>query len=511
MKAAAARRAAPLLLALVALVSCEKETLRAARTEFQSIMGRNVEPAAQAAELESFVARYPEPKTNPYLVRACSILAEYHSRGGQPDIAASWYERAVRATPNDPDLLNALGYLYAAHGMNLDRAVSVLESAVRLAEERGLPRRRQGFIKDSLGWAYRMRGDLPLAVALLEEADRLAPDVSIVREHLADAYRAIGEREKATAILLDLYLQGRATDARLRKTLTEIGQEAGPALARELDRRIALGREELDRADARQSASEGGALVRIRAADGLRLSATLFLPSAGSPRGARPEPCAGVLLLHALGSSRHAAAPLARALAARGLAAMALDLRGHGSSLSETLPGPHVFTERLADNLKIAEQDAREALALLASNPRVDRDRLAAIGAGMGALLAARVLAAAAPRRAGALVMLSPWGRAEAYAEPLATLTPASVLIVAGPDEAAPASTARSLENALGAAPHAPLLLGGGGNGFDLATPEGPVAGRVASFLAGSLLGGAATAPTTPRRSAPGPRAVPRS
>src|SRR3989475_1845120 len=44
--------------------------------------------------------------------------------------------------------------------------------------------------KDSLGWAHRMRGDLPQAVALLEEAGRLAPDVPILREHLADAYRA---------------------------------------------------------------------------------------------------------------------------------------------------------------------------------------------------------------------------------------------------------------------------------------------------------------------------------
>ncbi|HEU4402383.1 MAG TPA: tetratricopeptide repeat protein, partial [Candidatus Polarisedimenticolia bacterium] len=216
-----------LLLSVLILVACEKETHRASRREYQEIMARALPAAEQAKALESFVERYPEPKTNSNLARACRTLAEYHARADHPDIAASWYERALRADPDDPDLLNALGYHYARNGLNLDRAVSVLETATRLAEERRYSARRQGLIKDSLGWAYRARGDLPLAVAFLEEACRLAPGVPIVREHLADTYRAIGERDKAVAIYLDLYLQGRATDTRLRGVLGEIGREGG--------------------------------------------------------------------------------------------------------------------------------------------------------------------------------------------------------------------------------------------------------------------------------------------
>src|SRR5207245_5288723 len=169
--------------------------------------------------------------------RACMLLAEDRVRAGHADIAASWYERAARASPNDPDLLNALGYLDASHGMNLDRAVSVLEAAVRIAEERGYPPRRQGFIKDSLGWAYRMRGDLPLAVALLEEACRLAPGVPVLRTPLPDAYRAIGEREKAAAIVVDLYVEGRATDPERRHTLSETGRDGGSSPVKEVARR----------------------------------------------------------------------------------------------------------------------------------------------------------------------------------------------------------------------------------------------------------------------------------
>jgi tetratricopeptide (TPR) repeat protein len=224
--------------ALAFLVVCEKETHRAARREFQRLMGRDLTTEERAAALEAFVREFPERKTNPHLTRACTILADHHARAARPDIAASWYERAVRASPDDPDLLNALGYHYALHRLNLDRAVSVLESAARLAEERGLPPRRQGFIKDSLGWAYRERGDLPLAVALLEEADRLAPDVAVIQEHLAGAYRDLGERDKAVAIYLDLFLKGGGRSASLKQTLVEIGREGGDRLSREIDRRI---------------------------------------------------------------------------------------------------------------------------------------------------------------------------------------------------------------------------------------------------------------------------------
>jgi tetratricopeptide (TPR) repeat protein len=239
------RRTVALLILLAAalalLPACEKETHRGARREFQRLMAGGLPPDEQAAALEAFVRDFPERKTNPHLVRACTLLAEHHARAERPDIAASWYERAVRASPEDPDLLNALGYHYARNRMNLDRAVSVLESAARYAEERRYPPRRQGFIKDSLGWAYRARGDLPLAVALLEEAGRLAPGVAVIQEHLADTYRTLGERDKAAAIYLDLFLKGGGSSVSLRQTLSEIGREGGDRLSREIDRRIREG------------------------------------------------------------------------------------------------------------------------------------------------------------------------------------------------------------------------------------------------------------------------------
>ena len=299
MRGATARVAVGILLAaLIPHLACEKETHRAARRAFQDILARDLPAVEEAGALEEFVRAYPEPKTNPNLVRACGILAEFHARAGRPDIAASWYERAVRASPDDPDLLNALGYFYARNRMNLDRAVTLLEMSVRLAEVRQYAPRRVGFIKDSLGWAYRMRGDLPLAVALLEEASRLAPGVGVIQGHLADAYHALGEPDKAVAIDLDLYLKTRGTDPALRETLRAIGREGGRAYGREIDRRIEAGLRDLLDADRKETEAAGARLIWVQAADGQRLYGSLYRPrdrATDGPSGAR-APAAGTRL-----------------------------------------------------------------------------------------------------------------------------------------------------------------------------------------------------------------------
>jgi len=227
----------------LAFGACEKGTRRAATRAWQEMAIRPPLDGARAVMVEDFVRAYPEPKTNPYLPRACTLLADHHAAEGRLDIAASWYERAIRAEPDDPDLLNAVGYFYARHRMNLDRATRLLETAIRLAEERGYAPRRIGLIKDSLGWSYRMRGDLPQAVALLEEACRLAPGVPVLQEHLADAYHAIGEQARAVDLYLDLLERGAGNGPEIRAALEAIARAAEPDLKAAITRRIHGGAE----------------------------------------------------------------------------------------------------------------------------------------------------------------------------------------------------------------------------------------------------------------------------
>jgi dienelactone hydrolase/Tfp pilus assembly protein PilF len=471
-----------------ALASCEKTTHESARRAYQSIQSADLGPADQAKALEEFVARYPEAKTNDYLVRACRVLADHNARLGRHDIAASWYERALRADPDDPDLMNALGYFYAVHGMAIERAIDLLETAVHLADEQGFPARRRGFIRDSLGWAYRARGDLALSAVFLEEADRMAPKVPIIIEHLADTYRALGEREKSAALYLELYLRGRATDARLKTILLGFDRPGsdGPSLG--MSRRIAAGLGDIVAADRAEAIAAGGTLVELISEDGGRLRATLFLPpGGGAAHGAGfPGRRAGVILFHALGSDRQAAAPLARALAARGLVAVALDLRGHGASVSEAIPDSRQFAEALTTNMKAAAGDARTALAFLDRHPRIDHGRIGMVGAGMGALLAAQVLEGAGRRRALGLVLMSPWGPPEAYTGPLERIAMERVLTIAGAEEDSAAATARALaESRAGAA--APVVVPGAGSGYDLTARRPDLETRIVTFLAEQL------------------------
>jgi tetratricopeptide (TPR) repeat protein len=71
--------------------------------------------------------------------------------------------------------------------MNLDEAVAMLEKARAL-------RPLDGFIADSVGWAYYRLGRYQDAARALEEAVQLAPAAADVNDHLGDAYWRVGRR-----------------------------------------------------------------------------------------------------------------------------------------------------------------------------------------------------------------------------------------------------------------------------------------------------------------------------
>ena len=109
--------------------------------------------------------------------------------------------------PDDPEVMNFLGYFYADHGMKLDEAEKLLLRALEADPE-------SGFYLDSLGWVYYRQGKAGLAVEYIRRAIlRMENDDAILRDHLGDAYLLNGEREKALgewqrALRLDPELEG---------------------------------------------------------------------------------------------------------------------------------------------------------------------------------------------------------------------------------------------------------------------------------------------------------------
>ncbi len=103
-----------------------------------------------------------------------------------------------------------------------------------------------------------------------------------------------------------------------------------------------------------------------------------------------PPPWPGVVIVHGAGSRKENHADFARIAAAQGWAALAFDARGHGASEGEMGPG--------------APDDVVRMAKLLAREPGVDGDRVAARGSSMGGFLALHA-AAISPEIAGVIAI----------------------------------------------------------------------------------------------------------
>jgi len=100
------------------------------------------------------------------------------------------FREALLLNPDNPSVLNYLGYSLVDRGMKFDEALEMIEPAVEA-------RPGNGAIIDSLGWVYFKLGRYEEAVAPLERAAELVPSDPIVSDHLADAYWKVGRFTEA--------------------------------------------------------------------------------------------------------------------------------------------------------------------------------------------------------------------------------------------------------------------------------------------------------------------------
>ena len=98
--------------------------------------------------------------------------------------------KALEFEPEQPYVLNYLGYSWIDQGLHLDRARKMIEKAVEL-------RPNDGYIVDSMGWALYRIGDFDGAARELERAIELRPEDPVINDHLGDAYWKVGRRAEA--------------------------------------------------------------------------------------------------------------------------------------------------------------------------------------------------------------------------------------------------------------------------------------------------------------------------
>jgi tetratricopeptide (TPR) repeat protein len=146
-----------------------------------------------------------------HLFRASAL----ESAGRWPEAKAE-IAVAMRLSPDNPLLLNFLGYGQLERGENLDQAEAMVRKASALRPD-------DSSITDSLGWAQYKRGKIDEAIATLQRAAEGDPEQAEIHEHLGDA----------------LYTAGRRIEARFawRAALVSAGDKA----KKRLDAKLALG------------------------------------------------------------------------------------------------------------------------------------------------------------------------------------------------------------------------------------------------------------------------------
>lgn len=133
------------------------------------------------------------------------------------DLAEKDLLQALEFQPDNPLVLNYLGYSWADQGKNLDKALDMIKKAVMLRPD-------DGYILDSYGWALYRTGKLEESITWLERAVGQTPDDSVVNDHLGDAY----------------WRFGRSLEAKFQwKRASDLADE--PALKAKINRKIANG------------------------------------------------------------------------------------------------------------------------------------------------------------------------------------------------------------------------------------------------------------------------------
>jgi tetratricopeptide (TPR) repeat protein len=147
-----------------------------------------------------------------------------HERGKQWQLAEVDLKQALALRPDDPSVLNYLGYSWLEQGVRLDEATRMIERAVELQPG-------DGYIIDSLGWAHFLAGRADKALEYLEQAIDAVPGDPTINEHLGDVYWHVGREIEARfrwQAALDLSPEA-SQQARIERKLAGFEEVARPA------------------------------------------------------------------------------------------------------------------------------------------------------------------------------------------------------------------------------------------------------------------------------------------
>jgi Flp pilus assembly protein TadD len=148
---------------------------------------------AQHGDADSGVAligaaldRYPK---HPSLEYERAVLLE---RAGRVNESVQAFDRLLNERPEDPTLMNALGYTLADHGLELSRAEILIRKALSTMPD-------SPAVLDSLAWVRLKRGDSRDALKNFERAYAIGKDPEIAA-HWGEALWTTGNQQEARRV-----------------------------------------------------------------------------------------------------------------------------------------------------------------------------------------------------------------------------------------------------------------------------------------------------------------------
>lgn len=161
------------------------------RAQIALIEAQLLRDAKQYAEAYQVLQQGLEKLPNhPVLLYEAAMMAD---KIGKHEVAEQALRKLIQMNPQDANAYNALGYSFLERNVRIPEAVALVEQALRLAPD-------DVAIIDSVGWGYYRSGKLDDSVKLLRRAFAANPDPEIA-SHLGEVLWVRGDKDEARQVL----------------------------------------------------------------------------------------------------------------------------------------------------------------------------------------------------------------------------------------------------------------------------------------------------------------------
>ena len=120
------------------------------------------------------------------------LRGEFYDRQKMYDKAEEQFRKALEIDPQNPAVLNYLGYMLVDHDQKLQEALKMIRQAVLLEPQ------NYAYL-DSLGWAYYKTGQYDLAEENIRKANERNNGDPTIHDHLGEVYEKTGKLKMAVA------------------------------------------------------------------------------------------------------------------------------------------------------------------------------------------------------------------------------------------------------------------------------------------------------------------------